>query len=712
MPGALFQKDRNVWRVESAARASMLVDGAAYFGALRESLLQARHSVHIVGWDIDSRMRLLGPDCRADDGLPETLAEFLSALVERRPDLTIHLLLWDFSVLYALEREIFPTLSLNWNTPDQIRFCLDRAAPLGCSQHQKIVVIDDSVAFTGGLDLTIRRWDTSDHKAVNSLRCDPAGEAYRPFHDVQAVVDGPAAAALAELVRERWERAECELAPWISPAHDCWPQTVTPDFTDVEIGIARTLPACEGRKPDEGQGEVREVEQLFLDMIDAAERSIYVENQFLTAPHIAERLARRMQQKSGLEVLLVAPNTPETWIEKHTMRNGRIRFRQILEDAGVFDRVRMVYPHVTQDGVTADTMVHSKVMVIDDRILRIGSANLNNRSMGADTECDIVIAADSETQRATITRLRNRLIADHCGVTLGDVEDALARDGSLLAIPGTLQGRGHCLKAIEDGSPDPEEIAAYVEDIADPPRPLTAAAVVASGALIMTRITSSGLGKFAVVAVLLAALTAAWAFTPLSEYASPDVVRGAARSAADSVWGPFAVVAAFVIGGFVAFPVTVLIAATAAGFGPWLGFIYALTGAVASALATYAIGAMMGRDALRSMLGKRLTDIRKKISERGVLAIAAIRLVPIAPFTLVNLAAGASGITVSHYVAGTVIGLMPGLVVMSLMGSQIMRILSSPTPTEIAMLAGLILAWLAIAFGLQTALSKFRNESH
>jgi phospholipase D1/2 len=277
MPSGLLRKNRNVWRVERAERAAVLIDGAAYFGALRESLLKAQHTVYIVGWDIDSRMRLVGPSCKADDGFPETLAEFLSALVEQRPDLTINLLLWDFSVVYALEREIFPALSLNWKTPDQIRFCLDGHLPLGCSQHQKIVVIDDAVAYSGGLDLTIRRWDTPDHSVANDRRCDPAGQTYRPFHDVQAVVDGAAAKALGELVRERWREARCAEPEVPDAASDCWPASVVPDFTDVDIGNARTVPGYDGRD------EVREVERLFIDMIDAAERTIYIENQFMTS---------------------------------------------------------------------------------------------------------------------------------------------------------------------------------------------------------------------------------------------------------------------------------------------------------------------------------------------------------------------------------------------------------------------------------------------
>src|SRR5205085_10538300 len=134
------------------------------FGAVPEALINARHSVFIVGWDIHSRTRLVGDSGRADDGFPEHLADFLSALVRRRPQLSICLLLWDYSVLYAMERELFPRLTLRWGTPPQVRLCLDDAVPIGSAQHQKLIVVDDAVAFTGGLDVTVRRWDTSAHR--------------------------------------------------------------------------------------------------------------------------------------------------------------------------------------------------------------------------------------------------------------------------------------------------------------------------------------------------------------------------------------------------------------------------------------------------------------------------------------------------------------------------------------------------------------------
>ena len=120
----------------TAERLGLLIDGANYYGALRNALLKAEKFVFIVGWEVDSRIRLRG-DESPNDGAPEQLRDFLEYLVQEKPDLRIHLLLWDFSVLYSLEREPVPGLNLAWTTPPQIEVCLDDVVPFGSSHHQK-----------------------------------------------------------------------------------------------------------------------------------------------------------------------------------------------------------------------------------------------------------------------------------------------------------------------------------------------------------------------------------------------------------------------------------------------------------------------------------------------------------------------------------------------------------------------------------------------
>jgi phosphatidylserine/phosphatidylglycerophosphate/cardiolipin synthase-like enzyme/uncharacterized membrane protein YdjX (TVP38/TMEM64 family) len=668
---------------------------------VRAALRKAERTVFIIGWDIDSRCRLVGDDCEPDDGLPAHFSEFLSALVSARPELMVHLLLWDYSMVYALERELFPTLSLHWNTPRQVRLCLDDDLPLGASQHQKIIVVDDAVAFSGGLDLTIRRWDTSDHTPDNPKRVDPAGQPYAGFHDVQALVDGPAAQSLAALARARWAHASLDFPTDITPIGDPWPDHVEPDLRDVSVGIARTVPASDG------QHEVREVEALFHDSIRAARRMIYIENQFVTCTKVAEQFARTLRERPELEAVIVAPRRYHSWIESRAMRGGRIQFINLLREAGVANRMRLVGPEVQGGGQTFDTMVHSKVCVIDDCLLRIGSANLNNRSMGTDTECDLAFEAADAKQRAQIAHVRNRLLADHCGATAADIARAVHDTGSLIGAAEAVSRNGHRLRAIDDGRI--EDVSTTISDLADPDRPLEPEFTIGGVRTRLSRLQMFTLLKIAFATILVLALPLAWQYTPLSQLAAPDAVRSTLLRLADNHWTPFAVVAVYIVAGLLAFPVTVLIAVTAATFGPLAGFVYASAGALASALVVYGIGVWAGKDAVRDLLGPRLDRIRRRIVAKGVIAVAMIRLVPVAPFTLVNLVAGASQIRLHDYVIGTILGMAPGLVVMSALGHQVFQILTQPTAGNVALLGACILGWIALSLGIQFVVSKIRR---
>jgi len=685
-----LRPNHNVWRIERAARAAVLIDAAAFFAAVRGACLKAERSILVVGWDIDSRTQLVGDDGNPLDGFSSGFADFLSELVRTRPQLRVHLLLWDYSLLYAGERELLPRLSLGWRTPERVTLCIDDSVPFGSSQHQKIVVVDDAVAFSGGLDLTIRRWDTTSHSALNSHRVDPSGHPYRPFHDVQMMVDGDAAQALALLARERWCRAYGG-KPLIEPHGEPWPEEVRADFTEVEVGIARTQPRYDT------EDAIREAETLFIDSIDLAEREIYIENQFLSSPLIADRLADRVARRPELEVVIVAPRTHDSWVERHTMLNGRIRFWRRVSAAGG-NRVRLLYPAVEQGGRTTDTMIHSKIMVVDDRFLRVGSANMNNRSMGADTECDLAIEARNDHERAAIREIRNRLLGEHCGVSAADVAACLARDGSLVRAADHLGANGHKLRPIEDGEPRESGLSDVIERIADPPRPIRPARLARH---LLARLRPLLVALACGLLVLGIAL--AWRYTPLSSFVTADNVRAVLKSARGEAWAIVIVVLVFVLAGAIVFPLNVLILTTAAVFGPWLGILYGGAGTLSSGLVMYFIGSRLGREALYRMLGERWRHGIEGVRKRGLLAVVTFRLLPIAPFTLVNLAAGASGIRFVDFLVGTLIGMLPGLVLLSVMGDRIIRILAEPSAGDIA----IVVLCVAILIGLAIAAQAF-----
>ena len=214
---AILTPEKNCWRIEHADRVSMLVDGANYFHAFRECAKNAERSILIIGWDIDGSFRLERE--AVDDGLPVNLRDFLDTLVSRREQLQIHVLDWDFAMIFAADREWLPSYKLDWTTHERLHFRLDDHYPPGASHHQKIVVIDDRVAFVGGLDFALGRWDTPEHRADDPRRRDTDGPVPQPYHDVQLMVSGAIAGALGALARERWHTATGRQLEAPGPTH-------------------------------------------------------------------------------------------------------------------------------------------------------------------------------------------------------------------------------------------------------------------------------------------------------------------------------------------------------------------------------------------------------------------------------------------------------------------------------------------------------------
>ncbi|MGY3036003.1 phospholipase D1/2 [Bradyrhizobium sp. USDA 4354] len=676
-----------VWRRCEAQRVAVLNDAAIYFAALRQALLEAQDLVYIVGWDIHSETRLVGASGRAEDGLPEQLGAFLRALVHRRPTLRIDILVWNFVSLYASEREWNSAARFTAETCDRVRFHLDSTLPFGSAQHQKIVCIDGSLAFVGGLDLTIRRWDTSEHRAVHELRCDPEGKPYLPFHDVQCMVDGEAAASLFDLAEERWRAAGQKAHDRRAPKSSRWPANVAVGAERMPVGIARTEVVCPAGS------SINEVERSLIAAIRSATSFIYIENQFTSATKIARELAEQMLRVPSLRVLLVAPKLHSSWLESQAMQNGRGAFIDCFSAAGVADRIRFVYPVSRSGDTEAAVMVHSKLMIVDNRILRIGSANLNNRSMGADSECDLILEAATEEHRDFIASVRRRLIAHFCGLDeqiVGQNEDRL-----FALLDDVMRADGAKTLREVESSVLTSTLATMVQPVADPERPLH---LERAASRMWSTKTLIGIAS---IAVALFGLAMAWSYTSLSDFADEGRISTLLSAYAQSIWGPPLAIAAFVVGGLVVFPVLVLIAATAAALGPWLGFVTAMAGVLLSAFVLFVIGRSLGRERLQKLLGRRAGRIQERVVGKGILAVVVIRMIPVAPFSLVNVAAGASTLPLRDFLVGTLLGMTPGILAMAVLGAQIADLARNASWSNILLLSLAFLGWLGICAGAQ-----------
>lgn len=681
-----LREGEHYWRKARAERVRILIDGAAYYAAFRDAVANARHSIFIVGWDIDTRLRLVRDD--RDDGLPERLGDLLYHALKHNRHLHVYVLIWDWAMLYAAERQWLPLYNLQWRKHRRLHFRLDDKCPIGASQHQKLVTVDDRLAFIGGFDLSKDRWDTPEHAPDDPRRINTDGKPYRPFHDVQAMLAGDAARALAELARERWRwvtgRSPRPCPDGVAPP---WPAQAAADAEDVDVLVSRTAPPLEDRSA------CREIERLLLHAVGHAESAIYIENEYLTSRTFGAALARALKRETGPDVVLVLPERTGNWLEQNTMDVLRWRLLRTLREADLHGRLFVCYPAHRELG-EAYISLHSKLMIVDDRLLTLGSANLSNRSMGFDTECNLTIEGDDERSRALIRDLRSRLLAEHLGVTPAAVDDALANTASLRAAIDRLRGNPRSLEPLDGAVNEVVESLLPDHRLVDPEAPIDAEAMMDLMVPAPERRSAIRrmLPTLAVLATL-AALAAVWRWTPLNQWLDPAALTEAIEPFVDSPLIYLAVPIAFVLAGLVSLPLTLLVVVTAVLLGPWAGFAGALAGALLSAAVTFGIGHGLARGMVRRLAGRRLNRIVEKLEHGGIPAVAALRLLPVAPFTVVNLVAGAVRLPFRQFMLGSLAGLAPGVLLVSLFSAQIVRAVNDPGPGSI----GAIVAAVALA---------------
>lgn len=622
----ILEPGKNCWCLEPAKRVAFLVDGQAIFEAFEAAACQAKKSLLIVGWDFDSRVNLRRSASPDRDVESVTLGAFLENLVESREELEVHILIWDFSVIYAADREPLPIFNLDWKTHRRIHFALDSEHPIGACHHHKIVVIDDQLAMVGGFDLSNRRWDTPEHIPPDPRRIAPLGNSYPPFHDVQMLMQGPVAKKLGELARQRWYRAtRRRLSVPVPVQKPAWPSSIMADFLEVPVAIARTEPTYKTRH------EIREIEQLYVAVIAAAQHYVYIENQYLTSNVIVQALLARLEEETGPEIVIVLPKSNSGWLEENTMGRLRSGAVQALNGGDRKGRLGIYCPIIKSRGHPQQTelMVHSKLMIVDDRYALVGSANLNNRSMGLDMECDLALEIpETEPAQNGIAKLLNRLLAEHLGTTPSLVADTMAAQKSLLKTIEILNGNVHSLEVLKaelatDDEPKPPKI-----ELCDPERPVQLDRMM-DKMLIHEEAegSNSQLRKInlAITVLVILTLIGLWRFSPLRQYLDVNRLVTWAESIRQHPLSWLYVLMAYLVGGLLFFPVTAQIVATSTLFTPIPAFLYSLGGSMASAVLTYALGSWLGRNAIRTLAGDRLNRVSKQIARKGVMAVVVLR---------------------------------------------------------------------------------------
>ncbi len=432
----ILSPGRNCSGIYAVDRAGLLIDGRDYYYAFYQAALQAESYILIAGWQFDSETLLLrGRDRERAKG-DLRFIEFLNRLCAEKPDLHVYILAWNFSVFFAFEREWFQEYIFRWTTCPKIHFRFDASQAIGASLHHKFVVIDGKLAFAGGMDICANRWDDRCHDPGNPYRIEPGDEPYGPYHETQCCLTGEIVGALEEIYKRRWVNSggyQLELKRPPDGPEIIFKSSIALEAKTAAISRTQTKTLT---IPD----DFREIKALYQDAVLSAREVIYVENQYFTSLAIYKALVRRMRQRRGdpMQIILVLPERPEAFIEQFGLGEAQSRLLGLLkeeaEKTGHF--FGAFYSTGFESGEEKPTYTHSKLFIVDDRFLNIGSANTTNRSLSLDSELNISFEAAGQAERELIRSVRHArvsLLMEHAGLFGLEARRTFAKTGGLVS---------------------------------------------------------------------------------------------------------------------------------------------------------------------------------------------------------------------------------------------------------------------------------------
>lgn len=380
-----------------------IFEAGPYYRRISELLEQAQRYAVFVGWQIDSRLPLSYP-------IHETLREKILRLVEAKPDFHFYFLMWDHAYFYVLEREAWQGRIWD-NIHPRVHFIFDNKHPFGGSHHEKICLIDGKVAFCGGIDLCDERWDSPQHLYTDPRRSlSWKNEKHGPYHDIAVQVTGPICNSIHAHVESRWRG----LSSIPFPEAHSWPALAADQRSQShQVYLSRTLTHLSGALQ---KCVTREVEFLFRDLISAAQKRIILESQYYWSDEINHLLIQKIERMRGLdfELILILADLRELKGLTRQLSLYELRLLTELEEAAKESGTRLTvgYPQAYSPELSRSKpiYIHSKVVIIDDSYLSIGSANLADRALRLDTEVHLTLEAKNDSERAHIQRFSTELL--------------------------------------------------------------------------------------------------------------------------------------------------------------------------------------------------------------------------------------------------------------------------------------------------------------
>jgi phosphatidylserine/phosphatidylglycerophosphate/cardiolipin synthase-like enzyme len=398
-----FEADGRDWArggfpPRTANRVDVLIDGAEYLPLVAKEVAKAESHVHLAGWYFSPELAL------TRDDEPVTVRTLLGELAERIP---VRVLIWSGAPVpvFRPSRGDVRAMVERFRRGTRVECTFDSCVRLLHCHHEKTIVIDDRVAFVGGIDLTYDSGDPYDSQAH------PARGGIG-WHDVAVRLEGPAVADVADHFRLRWHGAtDQELPPVAAPE----------SAGEIEAQIVRTIPenVYEQNLPN-GDFSVFE---SYTGAIRAAERFVYIENQFLWSAEIVELLAEKLRNppRDDFRIVVLLPVDAK---EGADVSRGQVAALIHADDGNARFLACSIYARAGK--IRDPIYVHAKVAIVDDRWLTVGSANLNEHSLFNDSEMNVVLR-DETLARDTRLRLWSEHLELPVDEIAGDPADVVDR---------------------------------------------------------------------------------------------------------------------------------------------------------------------------------------------------------------------------------------------------------------------------------------------
>lgn len=680
-----------------AQELAVFSESAAYFAAVSDAISRAQRRVLIVGWSLDDRIRLLRDDpagtgsvSRAADSVQDrSLGEHVMDRAQEHPALRIQLRIWQAPAVFAADQHITEWFQDQARALDNLDFLRVPAASAFAARHEKYVIVDDTLAFVGGIDLSHNRWDTAAHRGDNPARTNPDGERYVPYHDTQLLFTGPAVRDLfAVAVQDRLIEDD-----WAPPG-DEWSRRLWPEHLPVDLRNAELLLSFTRVYPERDDNDLHQIFHLYRDLLYAAEERIYIENQYFSSDEITAALISQLEDPNGPEVIIIMSWELPDALGRMTMGvNSAMQLSQLIEHDS-YHRLGIFHPF-SADEHQVPLKVHSKTMIIDGTLITLGSANISRRSFSLDSEINATVCGDrsghvprDEPVRAAsttgIAAIEDRLLAQHTGLSVDDWRRMAERHGGsylgalrerLTTWIGLTDGRDHVVAEVP--SRMPKEIIERFDMEQPPPQETVLQRIARSNPWeIITRTRRAWIISLVAIVAIGALFYAARSdldirvvLQRIEEINTERPLVGALLTI-----GAFWVTMTFFV------TIVVPIVFFSALHGPLLGILYSTLGIFSGAAIIYGIGLALHNspwpDRYRAV--RRAKAQLERIKPYGLWAVAISRMVPSGPFLVVNLVTGLLGFSPLQFLAGSAVGLLPGIVAFSIFGEVIRNVFTDP----------------------------------